>query len=319
MHDTTRPATLLTPRILIPFVICTLIWGSTWIVIRGQLGEVPPTWSVAYRFAIASVAMFAFAAWKRERLSLTLAAHGLALAIGLLQFVGNFNFVYRAEAYITSGLVAVMFALLIIPNTLLGRVFLDQRTTPRFIVGASVAVLGVGLMIAHEYRAASLGSTAALTGAALTLGGVLSASIANVTQGMRLARAQTMAVMLAWAMLYGALMNAGWAVLTVGPPSYVASFAYLGGVTYLGIMASAVAFPLYFNIIREIGPSQAAWSSVLVPVIAMLISTLVEGYRWSPLAIAGAVVAALGLVIALRSRPPRPVVSCNTVPVVVED
>ena len=50
--------TLLTPRVLIPFIIVTLIWGSTWIVIRGQLGDVPASWSVCYRFLVAAIAMF---------------------------------------------------------------------------------------------------------------------------------------------------------------------------------------------------------------------------------------------------------------------
>ena len=70
------------------------------------------------------------------------------------------------------------------------------------------------------------------------------------------------------------------------------------------MFASALAFPLYFGVIRAIGPAKAAYSSVMVPVIAMLLSTLFEGYRWSALAVAGAVLAIAGLVIALRARRP---------------
>lgn len=319
-HDT---PTLLTPRVLIPFVICTLIWGSTWIVIRGQLGEVPVAWSVAYRFFVASSAMFAFALWKRKPLGLTRGGHGLAMLIGLTQFVGNFNFVYRAEQYVTSGLVAVLFALLIVPNTLLSRVFLGSGLSRRFLVGAGIAICGVALMILREYRAMALaggtaGGDAVLLGIGLTLAGVLAASIANVTQGSRLARAQDMAVMLAWAMLYGAMGDAAYAWITTGPPVIATDAAYLGGVLYLGIFASAVAFPLYFGIIREVGPGQAAWSSMLVPIIAMLISTAMEGYRWTPNAIIGGVLAFAGLAIALKARPARPVVSGNMTPVAVE-
>lgn len=300
---------LLTPRILFPFLLVTLIWGSTWIVIKGQLAVVPPSWSVAYRFLVGAAAMFAYAAMRRERLALSGRAWGFAMLLGVAQFALNFNFVYRAEQHITSGLVAVLFALLIVPNTLLGRLFLKTRVEWRFLAGAGIAIVGVGMMIIHEYRAAALGTGAVLTGTALTLAGVLSASTANIMQGTRLARAQSMVVMIAWAMLFGTLGNAGYAWITVGPPSIEPTAAYIGGALYLGVIAGAVTFPLYFNIIRQVGPGQAAWSNVLIPIIAMAFSTALEGYRWAPLSVAGAVVALIGLVIAVVKRPARPSVS----------
>ncbi len=311
------PPGLLTPRVLFPFLFITLIWGSTWIVITGQLGVVPPSWSVAYRFFVGAAAMFAYAAWRRERLTLSGAGWGFAALLGLAQFALNFNFVYRAEQHITSGLVAVLFALLIVPNTLLGRVFLKTRVEGRFLLGAGIAIVGVGMMILHEYRAANVSAGEVLIGTVLTLCGVMSASASNVMQGSGIAREQSMAVMIAWAMLFGALGDALFAWVTTGPPVIQMTPAYLGGVFYLGVIASAVTFPLYFNIIRAVGPGQAAWSSVLIPIIAMGFSTLFEGYRWAPLSIAGGAVALIGLVIAVAKRPERPSVSGNTVSVPV--
>jgi len=300
---------LLTPRILLPFALVTLIWGSTWIVITGQLGVVPPSWSVAYRFFVGAAAMFAYAAWRGERLTLSGRAWGFAALLGLAQFAFNFNFVYRAEQHITSGLVAVLFALLIVPNTLLGRLFLKTRVEGRFLAGAAIAIAGVGMMILHEYRAATVGAGEVLIGTALTLAGVMSASTANVMQGTGIARAQSMVVMIAWAMLFGALGDASFAWVTTGPPVIEPTAAYIAGVLYLGVIASAVTFPLYFNIIRAVGPGQAAWSSVLIPIIAMGFSTVLEGYRWAPLSIAGGAVALIGLVIAVVKRPEKPSVS----------
>lgn len=315
---TPPPLTLLNPRVLIPFILVTMIWGSTWIVITGQLGVVPPSWSVTYRFAVAAVVMFAFAAIRRERLGLEPRALAFAAILGIAQFVLNFNFVYRAEQHITSGLVAVLFALLIVPNTLMGRIFLKTPLEARFLAGAGIAIVGVGLMILHEYRAAALGPAAVLTGTAFTLAGVTSASTANVMQGSKIARAQSMTVMIAWAMLFGTMIDGAFAWITTGPPVIEPTAAYLGGVLYLGVIASAVTFPLYFNIIRAVGPGQAAWSSVLIPIIAMGFSTLFEGYRWAPLSIAGGAVALIGLVIAVAKRPERPTISGNMVSVAVE-
>src|SRR5258708_32454145 len=64
--------------VVIPFIIFTAIWGSTWIVIRGQLGLVPPQWSVTYRFVIAALAMAVIATWKGD--SLSIGRHGLVAA-----------------------------------------------------------------------------------------------------------------------------------------------------------------------------------------------------------------------------------------------
>ncbi len=308
---------LLTPRILTPFMLVTLIWGSTWIVITGQISTVPPSWSVSYRFLVAAAAMFAFALARRERLWLSGKALLFATVLGIAQFALNFNFVYRAELHITSGLVAVLFALLIVPNSLMGRMFLKTPLEPRFLIGGGIAIVGVAMMILHEYRAAAIGSDAVLLGTALTLIGVFSASVSNVMQGTAMARTQPMVVMIAWAMLFGALGDAAFAWATVGPPVIDTSPAYLGGVLYLGVVASAVTFPLYFGIIRAVGPGQAAWSSVLIPIIAMAISTIFEAYRWSALSVAGGLIAFVGLTIAVARRPQRPSVSGNMVSVAV--
>ncbi|KTE26599.1 MULTISPECIES: DMT family transporter [unclassified Sphingopyxis] len=313
-----QPTTLLSPRVFLPFALVTLIWGSTWIVIKGQLGVVPPSWSVTYRFVVAGAAMFVFAAARRERLWLEPRAMAFAAVLGLAQFALNFNFVYRAEQHITSGLVAVLFALLIVPNTLLGRLFLKTPLERRFLAGAGIAIVGVALMILHEYRAAALGADEVIMGTLLTLAGVMSASTANVMQGTGIARAQSMVVMIAWAMLFGALADGSYAWITTGPPVIEKTGVYLGGILYLGIIASAVTFPLYFNVIRAVGPGQAAWSSVLIPIIAMGFSTVFEGYRWAPLSIAGGIVALIGLVIAVAKRPERPSVSGNMVSVPVD-
>lgn len=290
--------------VLIPFGIVTLIWGSTWLVITGQLGVVPPTWSVTYRFLVGGIAMLAWAAWSRQPLWLDARGMGFAAALGLMQFVLNFNFVYRAEMHVTSGLVAVVFALLLVPNAILSRIFLGQRMGRQLLVGSVVAVTGVALLFVHELRRDPAGAGEVYYGIGLTLVGVLCASTANIMQATETSKRYPMATTIAWAMLLGAAMDGSFAWITTGPPVFEWTATYIAGVLYLGIVASAVAFPLYFGIIRVIGPAKAAYSSVLIPVIAMLLSTIFEGYRWSLLAGAGAALAGVGLVVALKARRP---------------
>jgi drug/metabolite transporter (DMT)-like permease len=124
-------------------------------------------------------------------------------------------------------------------------------------------------------------------------------------QAMKTAKAYPMATTLGWAMLTGAAIDAVWAWTTVGPPVIETRWSYIAGTLYLGVFGSALAFTIYFQLIRTIGPAKAAYTSVLIPVIAMLLSTIFEGYRWSLLAAAGAALVLAGLVLALKARRPN--------------
>lgn len=290
--------------ILIPFGIVTLIWGSTWLVIRDQVSSVPPSWSVTYRFLVAGVAMMAIALIRREPLALDRRGWAFAAAIAISQFCLNFNFVYRAEEHITSGVVAVVFALLLVPNAAFARLFLGQRMGLQLLAGSAVAMAGIALLFLHEARFDRHGPAEAMIGIGFTLAAILSASSANVLQATETAKRYPMIPTLAAAMLMGAAIDAAIAWILSGPPVIEMRAGYIGGVLYLGLLGSAVTFPLYFGVLRAIGPAKAAYSSVIIPVIAMLLSTLFEGYRWTLLAGAGAALAGVGLVIALRARRP---------------
>ena len=293
------------PRVVVPFVLVTLLWGSTWLVIRDQLGVVPTSWSVTYRFAIAGATMLGVALWRKESLRLAPRDIGFVAFLGVGQFALNYNLVYRAELYVTSGLVAVVFALLLVPNAVLAWLFLGRRMSRTFIVGSAVAIAGIVMLFAHEARMASVGSGAVMEGVALTLGAVLFASVANVMQATERGRAIPMTVLLGWAMLGGAAVDSVGAYATSGPPVIEMRIGYVAGLLYLGVLASALAFALYYQLIRDIGPAAAAYTGVLIPVIAMGLSTVFEGYRWSGPAVAGGLLTLVGLIIALSARSPE--------------
>lgn len=291
--------------ILIPFLLITLVWGSTWLVIKDQLVSVPPSWSVAYRFAIGGVAMLIWARLRGDPIQIGQRALGFAILLGLAQFVLNFNFVYRAEQHITSGVVAVVYALLLVPNAILARIFLGQRMGLQLLVGSLVAVAGISLLFLHEGRLSAAGTGETALGIILSLIGVLCASTSNVMQASSLAARIPMTSLLGWAMLSGSFINAAFALVVEGAPTYDLRPSYTLGLLYLGVIGSAVTFSIYFRLIRAIGPAKAAYTSVLIPVVAMLLSTLFEGYRWSWLAGGGAVLVLCGLAIALTARRPN--------------
>jgi drug/metabolite transporter (DMT)-like permease len=297
------PHTLLQPRIALPFILVCLIWGSTWLVITDQIDDVPASWSVAYRFAIATPAMFLVTLVLKRSLRLGWAGQALALFMGATQFCGNFNFVYRAELHLTSGIVALMIGLLLVPNAVLGRFVLGQPITRRFALGSAIAIGGLALLLVHEARTAPLGGDVWL-GIVFGVIAMLCASLSNVMQANETGRALPMVSLLAWAMLYGTIIDFAVAWLTAGPPVLPVRPEYWAGTVFLALCGSVVTFPLYYTLIRQLGAGRAAYNGVVVVVIAMLLSTFFEGYRWSALSAAGAVLAMAGLVVALRARNP---------------
>ena len=289
-------------RVLIPFALVTLIWGSTWLAIHSQFGPVSTEWSVAYRFAVGAISMFVVAVAMKVPLRVRLSDHALAAALGSVIFVINYNCVYASEQHITSGLVAVIFSLLVPLNAILARVFLKQELSRPFLVGSGVAMLGVVLLFVHEWRAVDRNPHEVTLGIGLALIAVTFASFGNVFQGSARARQVPMATLLAWAMGWGALLDAGIAWVRTGPPVADLRLSYIAGLLYLGVIASAVAFTLYFNLIRRIGAARGGYVNVMIPVIAMGFSTLFESYHWSIEAALGGLLVIAGLVVAMRAR-----------------
>jgi len=292
---------MLSARVLVPFLTTGTIWGSTWFVITGQISGVPAAWGVFFRFMLATPAMFALAMIMGNRLRLNAKEQLLAVLVGIAQFSGNFLFVYHAEGHITSGIVAVMFALLMVPNAIFARIFIGERVQGGFIGGSLVAIVGVALLLVHEWNAAPLGGDVGL-GIVLAIGGMLAASLANVVQANPTGRGVPMVSLLAWAMIYGTAFDFCYALATFGPPEVPMAWQFWAGTAYLAIIGSVVTFPLHYNLVREIGAGKTAYNGIVTVCVAMLLSTLFEDFRWDALSATGMALALLGMGLALRAR-----------------
>jgi drug/metabolite transporter (DMT)-like permease len=129
---------------------------------------------------------------------------------------------------------------------------------------------------------------------------MVGAAVANVVQAHPAIRRFPLFSLLAWSMAAGAIIDGLIAFAMTGPPVFDPRPGYWLGVVYLALLASVVTFSLYYPVVRRIGPAKAAYSSVLVPIIAMGFSTWLEHYRWTGLTVAGALLALGGMAAALR-------------------
>ena len=278
----------------------TLIWASTWHVILYQLDSgVPVLNSVAWRFAIAAALLFGLALWRRESLRMPVGAHLLMLATGIVQYSGNYYSVYEAERNIPTGLVAVLFCLMVFGNALSGRVFFGQSVTRRFLLCASGGVVGVVMIFWPEIAETGARPTAAL-GLGLGLLAVLAACVGNVLTLTLTRRGLPLVPILAWSMGYGAVFLLLMSVLSGQGLHFDWHAPYVLSLLYLAVFGSVTAFVLYFKLAQLQGPARAALTGVVIPVIALAISAALEGWAPSLLSFAGMALCLASIFLATR-------------------
>ena len=283
------------------FAIPSAIWGSTWLAITFQLGTVAPELSVAYRFAIASAIVAAWCKAIGQSLAFPLWEHGWLLAMGATFFGFNYIGVYWAERHVASGLVAVVFSTIVFMSAIGMRVVYGQPLTMRTLMAATLGVTGVALMFLPELSAARGGGSAA-TGIALALAATVLAAIGNLV-AVRNHRANLPTLpATAWGMLYGALVSFASAAVTGVPWTFEWTAGYVLSLAYLAVFGSVFAFAAYLTLLARVGAGPSSFVGVATPVIALVLSTFFEGYRWTSVAAAGLVLAILGNWLALRGK-----------------
>ena len=242
--------------------------------------------------------MWLWAAARGDTLAYPAADHRRFAAAGALMFSSNFVLFLYGGQYLPSGLLAVVFSLVSILNLLLGAAFLGQPIMPRVAVGGVLGAAGIALLYSPQIAGGF--ERGALLGLAFCLAGTLSFCAGNLVSTAIQRRGVPLLAATAWGMTYGVAALAA-IVLVRGQPLAVEwTPRYLGATLYLALFASVVAFASYLTLLRRIGAARAGYATVLFPIVALAVSTLVEGYRWTLAAILGAALALAGNVLVLR-------------------
>ena len=285
---------------LLLYLTTVLIWGTTWIALKLQLGEVPIPWSIAYRFWLAALVLLAWLAWRR---GLPLKAHVPPRAIwphllgqGLCLFCVNFMCFLYASQWIASGLVAVCFSTAPVWNALNGRLFHGKALSARVMWGAGFGLAGLLLLFGGEVLK-DLGRPQTLWGLGLALVGTYCFSLGNLLSGAMQRLGQTPLQTNAWAMAIGATLIAAWALASGQPMRFDPSWRYVGAWLYLAIPGSVVGFTAYLTLVGRLGADRAAYCTVLFPIVALNVSAVVEGYHWTAPALFGLLLVAAGNVV----------------------
>ena len=282
------------------FITPVLIWGSTWYVIKFQVGNVDAMLSVSYRFGIAGVLMLIVCSLWKMKMNFTRKEHQFILLQGLLIFGFNYWLVYTSELYLTSGLVGLIFSLLVFLNILNGRIFLKTPFENKVIIGGFLGLIGTGMVFWKDLSHFSF-TDGKIIGLCFAVGGTYLASLGNITSARNQKAGIPVIQSNAFGMVYGAIAMFLIAVILGKEIRFEVSQSYVLSLLYLAIFGSIIAFGAFMTLIGNIGASKAAYVSLIAPVIALTISTFLEDYKWTSISLSGAVMILVGNVVALRS------------------
>ena len=285
-------------RNLLLYTATVLIWGSTWLGIKFQLGRVDPLVSVVYRFFLATALLFAWCGLRGLSMRFALRDHLFIALQGACLFAVNYWLFYLAEVHLTSGIVAVVFSTIVFWNILNGRIFLKTPVRAHVVCGSSLGIVGIGLVFWPELSGFSL-DDAGFKGFVLSVTATLMASFGNILSARNQRHGLPVVQTNAYGMAYGALLMLA-AAIVAGKPFHIdPSPTYIFSLAYLALFGSVVAFGCYLTLVGHIGADRASYATLLFPIIALIISTLFEGYHWSPPAVVGVAIILTGNALSL--------------------
>ncbi len=281
------------------YLLTVVIWGTTWIAIKFQLGVVPAPVSIAYRFWIAAAVLFLFLLATRRPAWPPRQAWRYLLAQGVALFCCNFLCFYYASQWVPSGLVAVVFSTAPIWNAVNLRLFMGRPIRRQVLVGSLLGLSGIALLFLPQMQG-HWNDHGMLLGLGLSLLGTVCFSTGNLLSSRMQSLGLAPLLTNTWAMLIGSTIVGCGAWLLDMPFTLDASPRYLGALFYLAVPGSVIAFTAYLVLVGRIGPDRAAYSTVLFPVVALSVSTVLEGYHWTLPAFGGVALVLGGNLLAFR-------------------
>lgn len=287
------------------FTICSLIWGTTWFVIKFQIDSTSPVVGVFYRYLFAASLMFAInLLFIRKSLRFPLGNHLFFILQGFFNFCLNYILTYYSEKFINSGLVALTFTSLIYFNMFGMKLAFKKNISKNVFYGAILGAFGITLLFWKEIQNFQA-DTMTIYGIFIGIVATFCASIGNMFayQNHRL----NIPVMTfnAYGMLYGACFSF---LIGLGMGENFAlpqSSSFLWSLAYLSFFGTVVAFWAYQTLVGTIGADRAAYTSIISPMIAIVVSSFFENISVTPTLILGIIFCLAGNFLALKKIMPR--------------
>tara|TARA_B110000971_G_scaffold190967_1_gene202297 strand:+ start:610 stop:1491 length:882 start_codon:yes stop_codon:yes gene_type:complete len=286
---------------LILFIATLFCWSPTWYLIKFQLGYVDPLVSVFYRFFAASLIIFLYLIIKKKNLIFSYKQHIWFLFFGMCLYSINYVFFYTSNTYLISAFPAIVFSTVVIMNILGEWFYFKKKPTIQTLIGAAIGMIGIVIIFNKEIFSFSL-SNGTHIGLFLALLGTFCASTGNMVHQRNLNNNYPLIQTIAFAMLYGSLITLLITQLNNTELLFEFTFKYIASLTYLSVFGSIFAFIFYLKLLEKVGPGRAGYVGVVMPVIALLISTIFENLEWQIDLIIGLPTLLIGAVLVINQK-----------------
>ncbi|WP_153477504.1 DMT family transporter [Segnochrobactrum spirostomi] len=286
------------------FAVIVIAWGFSWFAIHLQIGTVPPEISIFWRFALSAVLMWLLLAVTGRLRRLDLRQHGWFALMGASLFGLNFVLIYSATQHIASGIVSVVFTMATIFNAFNQWALLKIAPKPRTLAGAAFGIVGIALLFADQIAGLGRDHGAAL-GIALAAAGTYVFSLGNLASVGAVKAGADLPNAVARGMTWGTLFLGIYGLARGHGFPIALTPTYLGSLVYLAVVASVIGFLAYLSLVARVGADRAAYSTVLFPLIALVVSTFLESYAWTLHALVGLALILIGNVVIFVRTPSR--------------
>ena len=286
------------------YIMTVSVWGSTWFAITYQLGNVPISVSIFYRFALAALLLILWCLITKLKLRYTLQQHLLFASQGFFLFSMNYMAAYEATNYISSGLNAIGFSMVLVFNIINLALFYKTPITLPIITGALCGMIGIGAIFWPSISGLDLNSESVIGMGFSLLAGLL-ASFGNIISVQAQKEKLPVTETNAFGMAYGALWILIFILFKGQSFQFEFTYSYTLSLIYLSVFGSIVAFGCYLTLLGRIGANKAAYALVLTPVVALVFSTFFEEFVWDVYTITGIGLILIGNVIIQARKYPK--------------
>ena len=283
------------------FIATLLCWGPTWYVIKFQLGTVDPMVSVFYRFFLASLIILLACVIKKLPLKFSLKEHFYIAVLGILLFNVNYVIFYLSTQYLISGFVALCFSSILFMNVINNIIFHKNLPNIKTILGGAIGTMGLIFIFFDEISNFTFSN---MTSYGIFLGIIATyfASLGNLVSAHTSKINLPVVPVTGYGMLYGSISLLIFLLITKTPFNFEYSLKYNLSLVYLSIFGSVFGFSLYLSLIKKIGSNDAAYVAIIMPLIALLVSTIFEELMWNVNLIIGAIMIIFGNILILKKN-----------------
>ena len=281
------------------FIATLLCWGPTWYIIKFQLGTVDPMVSVFYRFFLASVIILLLCIYKKINLRFSIKEHFFIAVLGIFLFNINYVIFYLSTQYLISGFVALCFSSILFMNVINNIIF--HRSSPNIVtlIGGTIGTLGLIIIFYDEIMTFEFSSGTSY-GIFLGIIATYFASLGNLISAHTSKIKLEVIPVTGLGMFYGSISLVIYLILMGNSFSFELSHQYIFSLIYLSIFGSVFGFSLYLTLIKKLGSNDAAYVAIIMPLMALVVSTFFEGLVWDLSLVLGAIMIVLGNIIILK-------------------